>query len=236
MITEVTLRLHPLPEAVSAAVCAFDSMQGAVETVIATIQLGVPVARIELLDDVADRRGQPLLEDRVIRSRRRCSSSSTATARGTSPTRPKRCRRSPPSAAAAASSGRRSSRIASGCGRRGTMRCYAALALRPGSRAWTTDVCVPISRLAECVVETQEGRRGRVVSDLPRRPCRRRQLPLDLSCSIPANRRGARGGAAAQRADGACGRWRWAAPAAASTASAIGKMKFLERSTGRRST
>src|ERR1700722_7958551 len=51
VITEVTLRLHPLPEAVSAAVCSFDTIQGAVETVIATIQLGVPIARIELLDE-----------------------------------------------------------------------------------------------------------------------------------------------------------------------------------------
>src|SRR5262249_31215252 len=49
VITEVTVRLHPLPEAVSAATCAFDTIEGAVETVIATIQLGVPVARIELL-------------------------------------------------------------------------------------------------------------------------------------------------------------------------------------------
>src|SRR5258707_5077704 len=52
VITEITLRLHPLPEAVSAATCAFESIRGAVETVIATIQLGIPVARIELLDEM----------------------------------------------------------------------------------------------------------------------------------------------------------------------------------------
>ena len=44
--------LHPVPESVSAAVCSFETIKGAVDTVIATIQLGVPVARIELLDEV----------------------------------------------------------------------------------------------------------------------------------------------------------------------------------------
>ena len=52
IITEVTLRLYGIPEAIAAAVCSFDTLEGAVNTVIQTIQLGIPVARIELLDDV----------------------------------------------------------------------------------------------------------------------------------------------------------------------------------------
>lgn len=52
IITEVTLRLYGIPEAMAAAVCSFDSLEGAINTVIQTIQLGVPIARIELLDDV----------------------------------------------------------------------------------------------------------------------------------------------------------------------------------------
>src|SRR5688572_28362920 len=50
IITEVTLRLYGLPDAVSAAVCPFETLEGAVQTVMTTIQLGIPVARIELLD------------------------------------------------------------------------------------------------------------------------------------------------------------------------------------------
>src|SRR6266566_6832767 len=52
VITEVTLRLHPLPEATAAAICAFATIEGAVETVIATIQLGIPIARMEIMDEV----------------------------------------------------------------------------------------------------------------------------------------------------------------------------------------
>ncbi len=50
IITEVTVRLYPLPEAVSAAVCSFPSIAAAVHTVIQTIQMGVPIARCELID------------------------------------------------------------------------------------------------------------------------------------------------------------------------------------------
>ena len=50
VFTEVTVRLYPLPEAVSAAICSFPSIEAAVRTVIQTIQLGVPIARVELID------------------------------------------------------------------------------------------------------------------------------------------------------------------------------------------
>jgi D-lactate dehydrogenase (cytochrome) len=52
VITEIQLRLHGIPEAISAAVCQFDTLAGAVESVIVIIQTGIPVARIELLDEV----------------------------------------------------------------------------------------------------------------------------------------------------------------------------------------
>ncbi len=52
IITEIQLRLHGIPEAMSAAICQFDSLAGAVESVIAILQAGIPIARIELLDDV----------------------------------------------------------------------------------------------------------------------------------------------------------------------------------------
>src|SRR4051795_6830046 len=51
VLTEVTLRLHPLPEAVSVAVCSFASVRGAIETVIEGMQLGAGLARVEFLDD-----------------------------------------------------------------------------------------------------------------------------------------------------------------------------------------
>lgn len=52
IITEVTLRLHPIPETISAAVCGFETLEGAVNTVVQSIQSGVPLARVEILDDM----------------------------------------------------------------------------------------------------------------------------------------------------------------------------------------
>ena len=154
VITEVTVRLHGLPEAISAAVCGFESMEGAVQTVITTIQLGIPVARIELLDDVQ------------IEAVNRYSHLSYAVKptllfefHGTSQ-------------AAVTEHANTVQELASEHGgsdfrwaittedrarlwqaRHNTL--FAALALRPGCKAWVTDVCVPISKLAECILDTR---------------------------------------------------------------------------------
>jgi D-lactate dehydrogenase (cytochrome) len=155
VITEITLRLHPLPEAVSAAVCAFNTMEGAVETVIATIQLGIPVARIELLDEVqmdaVNRHSKTsydpaptLFFEFHSDSARHVSDQAEAVQ------------------ALAIERGGRGFQWATKLEDRERLwharhdALYAALALRPGARAWTTDVCVPISRLAECVLETKK--------------------------------------------------------------------------------
>jgi D-lactate dehydrogenase (cytochrome) len=153
-ITEITVRLFGLPEAVSAAVCPFDSMEGAVRTVITTIQLGIPVARIELLDEAQ--------LDAVNRhSKLNCVLKPTLFFEFHGG-----------SAATVAESATAVQDIASEHGgldfqwattpedraRLWTARhnaFYAALALRPGCKPWTTDVCVPISRLAQCVLETR---------------------------------------------------------------------------------
>ena len=155
VITDVTVRLHPVPEAVAAAVCAFDSIKGAVDTVIATIQLGVPVARIELLDDAQmdavnrySKTSYPVAPTLLFEFHGDTRSVRVGAGRDRRGARRR-------TAAAADSSGRRGSKIASGSGRRGTTSISPSLALRPGCRSWATDVCVPISRLSECVVETK---------------------------------------------------------------------------------
>jgi D-lactate dehydrogenase (cytochrome) len=154
VITEVTVRLHPVPEAISAAVCPFPTLKAAIDTVILTIQSGIPVARIEILDEV--------MMDAVNRH------SNLDYAR--QPTLFFEFHGSP---AAVAEQAERVREIAHehGAGdfrwavrpeersrlwhaRDNTL--YAAMGLRPGARALITDVCVPISRLAECMLATRE--------------------------------------------------------------------------------
>ena len=71
VMTEITLRLYPLPEAMSAAICTFPSIDAAVRTTIQIIQLGVPIARCELLDAQRGARGQRATTSCAC-ARRRC--------------------------------------------------------------------------------------------------------------------------------------------------------------------
>lgn len=154
VITEITLRLYGIPEAVSAAVCSFPGIEGAVDTVIETIQMGIPVARIELLDEL---------------QMEACNRYSDLGY----PVAPTLFLEFHGSAAGVAEQAETVQTLATGNGagdfqwatrtedrnRLWQARhdaAYAALALRPGAGMWATDVCVPLSRLAECIRETRE--------------------------------------------------------------------------------
>jgi D-lactate dehydrogenase (cytochrome) len=159
VITEVTVRLHPVPEAVSAAVCAFDSIQGAVDTVIATIQLGVPVARIELLDDV-----QMDAINRYSKTNYPVAPTLLFELHGDSERHV--AEQAETLQAIAGERGARGFQWATRLEDRERLwharhqAHYAGLALRPGCRSWATDVCVPISQLAACVIETKNDLAG----------------------------------------------------------------------------
>ena len=159
VMTEVTVRLHPLPEAVAAAICAFDSIQGAVETVIATIQLGVPVARLELLDET-----QIDAVNRYSKTSYPVAPTLLFEFHGDSDRHVGEQAESV-QALAAERGGHRFEWATRLEDRERLWQArhealYAALALRPGARAWTTDVCVPISRLADCILETKADHAG----------------------------------------------------------------------------
>jgi len=153
VITEVTLRLYGIPEAISAAVCAFPTIAAAVDTVILTIQSGIPVARIELLDE-------PQIEaiNKYSKLDHKIAPTLFFEFHGTTAGVAEQVELVK---AIAADNGGDDFRWASTQEERSKLwqarhdAYYAALALRPGSKGWPTDVCVPISRLAECIAETK---------------------------------------------------------------------------------
>ncbi|MGP1396775.1 MAG: FAD-binding oxidoreductase [Inquilinaceae bacterium] len=154
VITEVTLRLHGIPEAMSAAICQFPSIKAAVDSVIAIIQMQIPVARVELLDEVQ-------MGACVAFSKLPYAAAPTlllefhGTKRGVE-------EQAETVAAIAGENGgsdfqwatRPEDRTRLWQARHDAL--YASLALRPGAKAMATDVCVPISRLADCITETQD--------------------------------------------------------------------------------
>lgn len=162
VITEITLRLHPLPEAVSAAICAFPTMGDAVRTVIETIQMGVPIARVEFVDSLA------------VHSINRHSNMTLAEAptlffefHGTEAGVKEQAELVEALAGQNHGQGfewatRPEDRSRLWAARHNAF--FAMLQLKPGCRAVTTDVCVPISQLAACVEETEADLRA---SSLP---------------------------------------------------------------------
>ena len=152
LITKLTLQLHPQPEAISAGIVAFDSMQQAVKAVIATIQMGLPMARIEFVDGAtaqafneyagAEMRIQPHLlfelhgSDASVAENAELFCDICQEYGGV---------------------GFQWSALPEERTALWTMRhngYYAVLASRPGARAIVTDICVPISALAQAVEET----------------------------------------------------------------------------------
>jgi D-lactate dehydrogenase (cytochrome) len=153
IITELTVQLYPQPEAVSAAVCSFAETSDAVNTVIQTIQTGVPVARVEFLDENGVR-------------------SINAHSRLNLPEKPLLLFEFHGSEAGVKEQAEMVQEIAAEFGASGfewatrpedrtrlwTARhnaYFALLQMRPGARAISTDCCVPISRLAECILDTK---------------------------------------------------------------------------------
>jgi D-lactate dehydrogenase (cytochrome) len=153
IITEVTLKIYPQPEAISAAVCSFNDIASAVNTVIQTIQMGVPVARVEFVDENGVRAfnkhdkltlpEKPLLlfefhgseygvkEQAELVQQIADEHQAIGFEWATRPEDRSRLWQARHNA------------------------YFALLQLRPGCRAISTDCCVPISRLAECLLETK---------------------------------------------------------------------------------
>ncbi len=153
VITELTVRLQGQPEAISAAACAFDSIADAVETVIQTIQMGIPMARIEFLDEVSVRGLNRHFKTEFPETPHlfmEFHGSDTAVA--------EQAELVGEIAAERGGSAFQWSAKTEDRTRLWHMRhnaYYAQKALRPGCQALTTDVCVPISRLAEAVTQTR---------------------------------------------------------------------------------
>ena len=152
VITEVTVKLYPLPEAISAAICSFPSIEAAVRTTIQIIQLGIPIARVELIDSNTVRmvnnhsklqlKEEPLLlmefhgspasvkEQAELVQEIAAGFGGTAFEWATTPEERTRLWTARHNA------------------------YFAAIQSRPGCRAISTDTCVPISRLADCLLDS----------------------------------------------------------------------------------
>jgi D-lactate dehydrogenase (cytochrome) len=154
IITEVAVRLYPVQEAMSAAVCAFDSVDGCTKTVIATIQSGIPIARCDI---VCDKTIAAI--NKYKKTGYRVAPTVFFEFHGSQTSV---IEQAETVQAIAKEHGGHDFQWATKPEERTQLwqarhdAYFACLQIRPGSRAVSTDVCVPISRLAECVHETME--------------------------------------------------------------------------------
>jgi len=154
IVTEVQLRLYGVPESITAAVCQFPDLRSAVQTVIVAMQHGIPVARIEFLDDV--QMGACIAYSKLegFAARPTLFFEFHGTESGTA-------EQAGLMQGIAAEHGGSAFAWATKPEDRSRLwkarhnAWYAALALRPGCMGFSTDACVPISRLADCVLETK---------------------------------------------------------------------------------
>ncbi|WP_334190242.1 FAD-binding oxidoreductase [Noviherbaspirillum sp.] len=152
VVVEATVKLYPLPESIMAAVCAFSDIESAVQAVVQTIQMGVPIARVEFVNSVAiqalnlySKTGLPEQPHLFFEFH-----GSQAGVKEQVELVQDICRDGGGAQFQWASSPEERSKLWEA--RHNVY--FAVLQLRPGSRSVVTDVCVPISRLAECVGET----------------------------------------------------------------------------------
>lgn len=154
IITEVTVRLYAIPEAMSAATCSFRDIGGAVNTVIQTLQAGIPIARSEALC---------ALTMKAINAHSKTSYREQPTLflefHGTTASVQEQARLVQEIAAENGGEGFEWATLTEDRNRLWSARhnaYFACLQLRPGTRAVSTDVCVPISRLTECMLATAQ--------------------------------------------------------------------------------
>jgi D-lactate dehydrogenase (cytochrome) len=154
VIAEITVRLYGLPDAVMAAVCPFETMEGAVRTVITTMQIGIPVARIELLDEVqmdaVNRYSQLTHPVKPTLFFEFHGTSDAGVAEHVGAVQEIAAEHGGASFDRASTPEARSKLWKA---RHDTF--FACRAMRPGGQSWVTDVCVPISELAACILETK---------------------------------------------------------------------------------
>jgi len=154
VITDVTLRLYGIPETISAAICSYPTVDAAVQTTILTIQSGVPIARIELVDEV-QMQALNKFSDLGLAEQPTLFFEFHGTAAGVA-------EQIETVRAISDDFGGRDFDWASRPEDRNKLwqarhdAHYANMQLRPGAKAWPTDVCVPISRLADCIAETRK--------------------------------------------------------------------------------